>query len=155
MSQYRCEHCPLKKLNMDQIPCVAYARPHPRFCELSEESSKYDKVIIDKSIEIYGSAKELPGWGGTASNFAEAMLRWGKAGFSLVPEKELTERLNICYDCPLYDEDSNRCKECGCFVDKKARLSSESCPIDKWTVYTIKKPAENGGCGCRRKTDDQ
>lgn len=50
-------------------------------------------------------------------------------------------RLAICKQCPSVrpwerDNDFLRCAECGCWLNgkikAKARLASESCPLDKW-----------------------
>jgi hypothetical protein len=55
--------------------------------------------------------------------------------------KELYQaRLNICNGtstgevCPYFD--NNRCKKCGCYFKTKLSLSTEECPIGKWSKIT-------------------
>jgi hypothetical protein len=42
------------------------------------------------------------------------------------------ERLDICKGCDRLFEPTFTCRECGCFMKIKARLSASSCPIGKW-----------------------
>ena len=42
-------------------------------------------------------------------------------------------RLNICLACDdFYDEDTESCFACGCFVDKKSSMLRQECPVGKW-----------------------
>ena len=41
-------------------------------------------------------------------------------------------RLNICIECPKLDKESQKCKECGCYVAMKVWLNSSKCPLKKW-----------------------
>jgi hypothetical protein len=34
--------------------------------------------------------------------------------------------------CPSFFKPTNTCKECGCFMQIKARLEKSKCPLDKW-----------------------
>lgn len=51
-----------------------------------------------------------------------------------VSDEVYQERLEVCKTCSYYDESSNRCKHCGCFLEQKARFSLDSCPIGSWDV---------------------
>lgn len=42
------------------------------------------------------------------------------------------ERTNICKGCEFFDEEQERCSQCGCFVKYKVAMSWETCPVDKW-----------------------
>lgn len=44
------------------------------------------------------------------------------------------ERLRICKECPSkkYIVQYKRCAECGCFVNVKAALAQEHCPLNHW-----------------------
>ena len=42
------------------------------------------------------------------------------------------QRIQTCTLCPKYDENFNRCKECGCFLLLKAVLTFTKCPLNKW-----------------------
>lgn len=73
-----------------------------------------------------------------AKNFGKAMLNYAKSGFKHVTVEQYKDRLNICQGdigvkkCEHYD--NGRCKhvDCGCFLSKKAWLSTENCPLGKW-----------------------
>lgn len=42
------------------------------------------------------------------------------------------ERLKICETCPKLIKLTKTCKECGCFMVLKTKLSEASCPLGKW-----------------------
>lgn len=42
------------------------------------------------------------------------------------------ERLSICLSCPRLNKSTSTCKECGCFVHAKTKLTRSSCPLKKW-----------------------
>ena len=53
-----------------------------------------------------------------------------------VPNKIYKERIAICKDCIFYFRPTGTCKDCGCFMKVKARLSQMSCSQKKWTKTT-------------------
>jgi hypothetical protein len=53
-------------------------------------------------------------------------ILWGEE----VTSDEKQARLEICGSCEL--RMGKRCGECGCYLEKKASWSSESCPENKW-----------------------
>jgi hypothetical protein len=42
------------------------------------------------------------------------------------------ERLEICKNCPRLFKPTYTCRECGCFMQIKARIPSQKCPLGKW-----------------------
>lgn len=46
-------------------------------------------------------------------------------------EQMMIDRWRICKGCDQLDA-TFRCKECGCFMKAKVKLSSASCPLGKW-----------------------
>ena len=42
------------------------------------------------------------------------------------------QRLDVCKSCNFYDVEQNRCMQCGCWLNYKARYSAGQCPIGKW-----------------------
>lgn len=44
----------------------------------------------------------------------------------------LETRLAECEGCPALRRPIMQCRECGCFVQAKARLKNASCPLGKW-----------------------
>jgi len=41
-------------------------------------------------------------------------------------------RMSICRECDRLSKVLNRCKECGCFMDAKTKISGTRCPLGKW-----------------------
>mgnify|MGYP000886643682 CR=1 FL=1 len=46
------------------------------------------------------------------------------------PIKE--HRLNICNSCEFYIQKQDKCKQCGCIMNIKAKLYAARCPVGKW-----------------------
>lgn len=60
-------------------------------------------------------------------------------GIGLTTQELINARRNICKSCDkmiikkyLRGNELEFCSECGCIVEHKTRLKSESCPIGKW-----------------------
>jgi hypothetical protein len=48
-------------------------------------------------------------------------------------DKDLAnERYSICLECPLFNQTTKTCSECGCFMAAKTKLQLASCPVGKW-----------------------
>jgi hypothetical protein len=47
-------------------------------------------------------------------------------------DSKTVERLAICRECPRLFKPTMTCKECGCFMQVKARIPAQSCPLGKW-----------------------
>lgn len=83
--------------------------------------------------------------------FLKSMIEYVKQGHNL-SQSQYNKRLVICEGC---DRQSNWfCKECGCSITIKARLSTEECPLKKWpddsiihTEREIRPIGECLGCG--------
>lgn len=43
-----------------------------------------------------------------------------------------TSRFDICKACPELVPATNQCKQCGCFMVLKTKLSKAVCPLGKW-----------------------
>jgi hypothetical protein len=41
-------------------------------------------------------------------------------------------RMAICKECPYRIKATNTCRECGCFLPAKTRLTDEACPLLRW-----------------------
>jgi len=50
----------------------------------------------------------------------------------IVSEADEAARLSVCEACPYFDHTMRQCNECTCFVDLKAKLSTEECPKGFW-----------------------
>lgn len=69
-------------------------------------------------------------------NAASSLLRLIRALFRrepvLVAQEVLDERLETCYACKRFEANDRQCLECTCFIDLKAQLDTETCPLKKW-----------------------
>ena len=77
---------------------------------------------------------EMPSHGQIAKNASGAFARNLKSllkGNSLNADPdEIERRREICDACEFMRD--NRCTQCGCWLQYKARLKAENCPIKKW-----------------------
>lgn len=69
----------------------------------------------------------------TMFRFIRALLRYAIYGhFKKVEFGEYAERLNTCSKCEHINRDKWTCGICGCYLTKKAKWSTETCPTEKW-----------------------
>lgn len=45
------------------------------------------------------------------------------------------DRMSVCKSCDRFLKITGQCKECGCIMGLKTRLSNASCPIGKWEAF--------------------
>jgi hypothetical protein len=77
---------------------------------------------------------EMPSKGQMAKNAAGAFAKNLKSVMEGNPLNadldEIDRRNSICAECEFNRK--NRCMKCGCWLQYKARLRAESCPINRW-----------------------
>jgi uncharacterized protein (DUF2141 family) len=61
--------------------------------------------------------------------FIWALIKYVLIG-ERVSKEEYQTRLTLCYSCEHLK--NTQCEICGCYVKKKAKWSTESCPKNKW-----------------------
>ncbi|MEL6972111.1 MAG: hypothetical protein AAFZ63_10120 [Bacteroidota bacterium] len=78
--------------------------------------------------------------GALLKSVSEAIVKWGKTGFSVATSETVKKRLRACLTCPDLQRKEGKpkiydfigtvavCGRCGCDVEKKARMNSERCP---------------------------
>ena len=76
---------------------------------------------------------QMPSPLGVAVNFGKAMIRNALNGGKTASAETQAARLALCNICPHLTAE-RRCahRACGCWIDAKIKLASESCPIKKW-----------------------
>lgn len=75
----------------------------------------------------------LPEQGKNLAKFTFQVLQKALNGGPLiVSETVYQKRMSICRKCEYFDKSAIRCKHCGCFLQQKARVALDSCPIQKW-----------------------
>lgn len=138
-NKYKCREnkFPVLTVSPDKLPIICTMCPNKR--QQNINSILIDEKRIDSNaIDENKDDSQYPSIFGLAKNFGKAMFNYAKSGFKNVTIEQYKDRLKICQGdidtqrCEHYD--NGRCKHvnCGCFLSKKAWLSSEKCPINKW-----------------------
>tara|TARA_R100001594_G_scaffold148874_2_gene205166 strand:+ start:207 stop:464 length:258 start_codon:yes stop_codon:yes gene_type:complete len=65
-------------------------------------------------------------------SLANSLLRYAREGFPNVSQDIYEQRMLTCNSCDDLDKKMSTCKLCGCYVEYKARMETESCPKNKW-----------------------
>jgi Family of unknown function (DUF6171) len=139
------EHCALCPIKHGE-----YCRGEQvkRFCELIDPACPkhdpgYALTVIETTAKWVArrngtQAADYPSLLEMAGSAAAAAKRLAAAWWSgnevTVSLEEMEERLATCVGCEHFDHQSTRCRKCGCWLKKKARLKTEHCPLDppKW-----------------------
>lgn len=80
---------------------------------------------------------DSPGLIRSGLNLAAAIAKYIAAGCPRVTEQIYTERLTICGECNLCRR--GKCLNCGCYVERKAKMATEACPLAKWPAVELKQ----------------
>jgi hypothetical protein len=81
-------------------------------------------------------SKEMPSFVTMAKNLGKSIVK--NAGSVLfgneltVSHESFEMRLSFCRFCESYEWEEMRCFECGCYLNIKAKLYAENCPLYKW-----------------------
>jgi len=86
-----------------------------------------------------------------AFNFASSMAKFVKSGLKFTSKAVYSNRLAMCTYCDKLRHSDGRCSECGCYVEAKAEISSEACPLGKWPAVkegkTLRRVGKKVGTG--------
>ncbi len=105
---------------------------------------KYNPAFWPRIRELAGAEPQYPSAGRQIMNAVGAAGRVFKnmaTGQKPVVSKEEQERrISICQRCDKYDPAQGRCTLCGCLGKFKTWLSTEDCPIGRWTPSRAVQP---------------
>ena len=65
--------------------------------------------------------------------FIKALWRYMWYGNRVSFDTYIT-RLNSCKGCKYINKEKWTCNNCGCYLVKKCKMSTEKCPTGKWLV---------------------
>ena len=65
--------------------------------------------------------------------FIKALWRYMWYGNRVSFDTYIT-RLNSCKGCKYVNKEKWTCNNCGCYLVKKCKMSTEKCPTGKWLV---------------------
>lgn len=126
-NEQSCECKRRHRCHMGQGPPDHPNDPDPDDCMQCLYRPLEEQPLLEPYLKTPGLREKM-------ANLSSAIWKWGKSGFGLAPKEVQDERLAICGGCKFLM--ANRtCAKCGCFVDTKVRLPTESCPINKWLPY--------------------
>lgn len=82
------------------------------------------------------SSNKMPSTGQMIKNLGSSVIKNVVSvaqGSNLnLSENDANNRLSICKQCPFFENNSQRCSKCGCYLSVKTYLKAERCPIGKW-----------------------
>ena len=129
-----CDHCGYNK-EFKSIRSFNTIEPPPNISPVSLSPQELVPLqsqispIISTRNGCCGGAK--PSVFQKAKNFAHTMGDFAGSGFKLADEEVYNQRLEVCRGCDRF-ENNRFCRECGCFMDLKAKIEVAECPLDKW-----------------------
>lgn len=89
------------------------------------------------------SSNEFPVWWRSGLDYAAAIVRYVAAGCPSVPESVYDARMRLCSECALCRH--GKCLLCGCRVESKAQMGTETCPRDPplWGKFACKSGSDS------------
>jgi Family of unknown function (DUF6171) len=96
--------------------------------ESHKDHLKWRRRMIEKET---GAAPVKVSLLQAGKNFISSAVQFAASGFKVLPDEDVKKRLDVCESCDQLTPD-RRCSICRCFVDAKAKLPHESCPLRKW-----------------------
>ena len=82
---------------------------------------------MDKNNEKQSPNLAQKGW-----SLTKSLMRYAMSGFPNVGEEIYEKRMLICNGCEHLNRAHSSCMVCGCKVEYKGRMETESCPKKKW-----------------------
>jgi len=87
---------------------------------------------MDKEKRPIMSQEDGPNLAKKGWSLTKSLMRYAMSGFPNVEEELFERRMLICNGCESLNKKSAKCGVCGCVVEYKGRMETESCPKKKW-----------------------
>lgn len=130
----------------EALDIVVARTGHERFRDLcNPDHPAYNQGYVDY---VMREAQGMPPLSQQIVSGVKAIGRFVVGGFNRATPEERDARLAICRECDRYDAEQVRCRVCGCYLNEKTWLASESCPLPHPKWGPIVKKWEQGDCGC-------
>ena len=65
-------------------------------------------------------------------SLTKSLMRYAVEGFPNVSEQVFEARMLTCNSCEFLKKKESTCGVCGCAIEYKGRMGTESCPKNKW-----------------------
>lgn len=113
----------------------AAARQFCRTNQIVFDAFEAGRGPCEPSPEMVAAAQALaPGLIEQTLHLGQAVVRHAHNGFTQVSSAMFENRLAVCRACPTCDTAAMVCRDCGCYLQIKARWASESCPLSRWPL---------------------
>lgn len=90
----------------------------------------------DNKIPMGVNPADYPDFWNQMQNFQKFLKDVGQGAASgnsvLVSEEKRLKREELCNECPSFNKEAKRCRECGCFMEVKWRFTKAECPMHIW-----------------------
>lgn len=86
--------------------------------------------VYAEHLQRYRQGPSTPGYLRMAISAAGALAKFVGSGLKTVSPATLRDRRQRCAVC--VHSTALRCRVCGCFIELKARLPEEDCPLGRW-----------------------
>jgi len=103
----------------------------PEWSVIYHTAEQYGLTVLGK---LKKDKPKLPSKLKMATNLAKAISTHVVTGGETTNAKDYKARLQACNLCD--QRVDSQCAACGCFVDKKASLQSQNCPLARWPKLT-------------------
>jgi hypothetical protein len=104
-----------------------FVRKHKKWSVIYHTTLQYGLTVLGCQKQ---DVPKLPGNFEMATNLATAIAGHVADGMLKTTTVQFEARLNACSLCE--QRVGKRCSACGCFVEQKAAMSSQDCPLAKW-----------------------
>lgn len=105
-------------------------REHATTLWRKKDPTRFASTVQSKENDIHAGLFKM------AFSLAKEVVKSGVAlvkGEAVVSGKvEVARRLTVCLGCEHFIEVSQRCDQCGCFIEYKKLLATADCPLGKW-----------------------
>ena len=94
-------------------------------------------MLLQDGFIMHDDNQDLPSISEQGKNLAKFTFEVVQDAVALngnpfVPKEKYQERLDLCNECEHFAKGSKRCRQCGCFMESKAKFTVSKCPIQKW-----------------------
>lgn len=99
----------------------------PEWSVISHTVEQYGLTVLGK---LKKDKPKLPSKIEMAANLVKAVAEHVVKGGGDTPKDQYEERIAACNTCD--QRVDNQCAVCGCFLDKKAAMKHQDCPLSRW-----------------------
>lgn len=112
-----------------------WMRENPEWSVIEHTPDQYGLTIVGR---LDRDKPQLPKASTMAGNLGKALAGYVGGGMQHATADQVEQRLLVCSACP--HRRNTRCSACGCFLEAKAKMRGQDCPLGYWPPL----PKEDG-----------